>query len=49
MPSKHHLYIGAAIGGLAIGFFILSGGNCYGAGKWGQSTFGAAYNAGAKL
>ncbi len=49
MPSDKHIYIIAAAAGLLVGFAILSGANCYGAGKWGQSTFGLAYTTGASF
>lgn len=48
MQTKH-IYLAAVIlGGLA-GFFLLTGANTYGAGQWGASSFGLAYNAGNKL
>jgi hypothetical protein len=39
----------ALIAGAAIGFFLLSGKNTYGAGKWGQSTLGTVYNQAASI
>jgi hypothetical protein len=43
MKNSHTLWIAFGLGVLG-GFFVLSGGNTYGAGKWGQSTFGMIYN-----
>lgn len=43
MKNSHTLWIAFGLGVLG-GFFVLSGGNAYGAGKWGQSTFGMIYN-----
>jgi hypothetical protein len=33
----------ALIIGAGVGFFLLTGANTYGAGKWGQSTLGWVY------
>lgn len=43
MTQKHYLAIGFAAGALA-GYFLLTGQNTYGAGKWGNSTFGWVYS-----
>jgi hypothetical protein len=42
MTQNHYIAIGFAAGVLA-GFFLLTKGNTYGSGKWGNSTFGWVY------
>jgi hypothetical protein len=45
MTNKHKFAI-AALVGVGIGFFILSGQNTYGAGVWGNKVFGPFYGVG---
>lgn len=48
MKNSHMLWIAFGLG-VAGGFFILSGANTYGAGKWGASTFGVIYSNAANI
>ena len=47
--KTNHAYAIAAVVGLGIGFFLLTGANTYGAGVWGATYFGPFYTTGNQL
>jgi len=48
MTKNHYYGIAFAVGALA-GYFLLTAGNTYGTGKWGNSTLGWVYSNAAQL
>ena len=48
MQNKHYIALAFAVGAVA-GYFLMTAGNSYGAGKWGSSTFGWVYSQTANL